>query len=379
MSGDAALVMHGGGPTAVVNASLAGVIEECRRRREVKVLHGARFGMAGLLSGQLVEMQGLDPAFVRAMAQAPGAALGSSRRDLDASDFEMAVQTLRRRRVRWVFCIGGNGTMEMALRLAREALDLRVVGIPKTIDNDLNITDHTPGYPSAARFTAFAARDIGEDNRSLPAPVTVLETVGRNTGWVVAATALARKREDDAPHLIYLPEKPVSGDRIVGEVEDTYRRWGRVVVAVCEGQRDERGRPFGAEEMDSENARRRLPANLGYALARLISQRLGIRARAEKPGLLGRSATAYVVERDRYEAWRCGEEAVRAALGGWTGAMVALRHDGSTYITSLESVVGRERPLPSEWVAGGGVGVRREFLEWLSPLVGDVPAVPRLE
>jgi 6-phosphofructokinase 1 len=206
----------------------------------------------------------------------------------------------------------------------------------------------------------------------------VLETVGRDTGWVVAATALARYREEDAPHLIYFPERPLSGDRILADVEEVYRRLGRVVIAVCEGQRDERGRPFGADELDFENLRRRLPANLGFALARLISQRLGIRARAEKPGLLGRASSAYTVERDRYEAWRCGEEAVRAALGGWTGAMVALRHDGSPYLTSLDSVAGRVRKLPSEWILPSGQGVRPEFLEWLRPLAGSVPSLPRL-
>ena len=373
-----AVVIHGGGPTAVVNASLAGVAAECRRHKEVQSLLGARFGIDGVLNDRYTELLGVDPALLGAVAHSPGAALGSTRQGLDASGFDAAVRALRRRNAKWVFCIGGNGTMEMALALARAAPDLRVVGIPKTIDNDLEITDHTPGFPSAARFAAFFARDAGEDNRSLPSPVMVLETVGRDTGWVVAATALARHRDDDAPHLIYLPERPLSADRILAGVEEVYRRLGRVVVAVCEGQRDERGRPFGADEMDAENARRRLPANLGFALARLISQRLGIRARAEKPGLLGRSSSAYAVERDRYEAWRCGEEAVRAALGGWTGAMMALRHDGSVYLTSLDSVAGRVRKFPEEWIEPGGQGVRPEFLEWLRPLAGGVPSLPRL-
>jgi 6-phosphofructokinase len=374
-----ALVLAGGGPTAVVNASIAGVMEACRRQSEIQALFGARNGVAGLLAEQLVDLSRVTPELQRALAHAPGCTLGSSRRDLDAADFQQAVRILRTRRIRWVFPVGGNGTMEMALRLAREALDLRVVAVPKTIDNDLYVTDHTPGYASAARFAAFLARDAGEDNRSLPAPIMVLETLGRNTGWITAATALARHRHDDAPHLIYLPERPVSADRIIGDVEQVYRRWGRCVVAICEGQRDERGRAFGADELDAENARRRLPANLGFTLARLISQRLGVRARAEKPGLFGRSAAAYFVERDRYEAWRCGEEAVRAAVGGWTGASVALRHDGSTFLTSLDTLAGRERPVPSEWIASTGNDVRPEFLEWLRPLVGPVPALPRLE
>ncbi len=374
----AALILHGGGPTAVSNASVVGAIEEFRRHREVTALYGARFGIAGILAGQFIDLFRQNSGLLRAIPQTPGCALGSTRRELDSADMETAIRALRARRVRWVLCIGGNGTMGMALRLARLALDLRVVGIPKTIDNDVNITDHTPGYASAARFAAFMVRDIGEDSRSLPAPITVVETVGRNTGWVVAATALARHRESDAPHLIYVPERPVGEDRICADVEEVYRRQGRAVIAVCEGQRDERGRPFGAEELDASNPRRRLAANLGFSLARLISEKLGIRARAEKPGLLGRSSAAFASERDRREAWRCGEEAARAALGGWTGSMIALRHDGTTFLTSLDSVADKERPVPREWIQAAGNAVRREFLEWLVPLAGEVPPLPRL-
>ena len=245
--------------------------------------------------------------------------------------------------------------MRAALALSSE---LRVIGIPKTIDNDLMVTDHTPGYASTARFFACAARDAGVDNRSLPSPICILETLGRNTGWIVAATSLSA----DAPHLIYLPERRVSLDRIAADTEAVYRRLGRCVIAVCEGQLDERGEPFVAD-LDRE-----LASNLGHTLAKQLSAKLGLRARAEKPGLTGRSCAA--VERDRREAWACGTAAVEAALAGESDVMVALRADGSIFLTPLGTVAGFERPFPVEWLDTG-------FREWATALIGPIPSYYR--
>jgi 6-phosphofructokinase 1 len=237
-----------------------------------------------------VDLLALDADLVRQVGEAPGSALGSSRLPLADEDFAHLLDTFRRTDVHTFFYTGGNGSMDTALRIARYArvahFDLQGIGIPKTIDNDLRVTDRTPGYASTARFFACAARDVGEDNRSLPSPVCVLETLGRNAGWIVAATSLARHAEDDAPHLIYFPERRLSLDRIAADVERVYRRLGRVVVAVCEGQLDESGRPFGADVDRAGSEVQRLASNLGHTLARLLSEKLGIRARAEKPGLL---------------------------------------------------------------------------------------------
>src|ERR1019366_2450226 len=188
-----AVVAHGGGPTAVINASMAGLIEEQRRRGHG--LYGARYGLAGLLRGELVDLLALDADLVRQIGEAPGSALGSSRLPLADEDYVRLLDAFRRAEVHTFFYTGGNGSMDTALRIARHArgahYDLQVIGIPKTIDNDLYVNDHTPGYASTARFLACAARDVGEDNRSLPSPVCVLETLGRNAGWIVAATSLA--------------------------------------------------------------------------------------------------------------------------------------------------------------------------------------------
>ena len=305
-----ALIAHGGGPTSVINASLAGLIEGSRLSGTFANLYGARFGVRGILEGELTELLGQDPNLVHAISQSPGSALGSSRFKLSEEDYGHILDVFKKQDIRCFFYTGGNGSMETALQVARHAkaagYDIQVIGIPKTIDNDLCVTDHTPGYASTAHFFAIAAREVGEDDRSLPPPISVLEVLGRNAGWVVAATALARTHDDDAPHLIYLPEKPVSLDQIAGDVERIYRRLGRVVIAVCEGQLDETGTPFGADVDRAGSSVHRLASNLGHTLARLISNKLGLRARAEKPGLLGRCCGPLASELDRQEAGECG-------------------------------------------------------------------------
>lgn len=374
------VVAHGGGPTAVINASLAGLIEECRRLGQS--LYGARYGLAGLLRGDLVDLLAVDAELVRKIGEAPGSALGSSRIPLSEGDYERLFGMFRRAGIHTLFYTGGNGSMDTALRVARQArangYELQVIGIPKTIDNDLCVTDHTPGYASTAYFFGCAARDVGEDNRSLPSPVCVLETLGRNAGWIVAATSLARHAEDDAPHLIYLPERRLSLERIAADVERVYRRLGRVVIAVCEGQLDDRGRPFGADVDRAESDVHRLASNLGHTMARLLTEKLGIRARAEKPGLLGRCCGPFAVARDRQDAFACGRAAAAAAAEGHTEVMVALRGDSSTFLTPLETVARAERLLPADWIHPDGNDVLPAFREYAAPLAGEVTGWPRL-
>jgi 6-phosphofructokinase len=376
-SGEACLraaIAHGGGPTAALNASLVGVIDACREHAEV--LYGPRFGLGGLLADDVPDLLRIDPETVDAAAQSPGSVIGSSRRRFESDDYARLIDAIRARDIRVLFYAGGNGSMDTALAISRCArsvnYQLQVIGIPKTIDNDLLVTDHSPGYASTAYFFACAARDVGIDNRSLPSPICVLETLGRNTGWVAAATSLARKNEDDAPHLIYLPERRVGIDRIAADVEAVYRRLGRTVIAVCEGQRDESGQPFGAEVDRPESPVHQLASNLGHMLARQLAEKLGVRARAEKPGLLGRSCGPFARERDRREAYECGRAAVRAAAAGEADVMVALWSDSSTFLTPLESVARKERRLPAEWIGEQSNDVTAAFRDYAIPLVGEV-------
>ena len=381
-----AVVAHGGGPTAVINASLAGLVQGYR---DEGVLYGAIGGVPGLLNGDFLDLSGLvDEGLWDEIALAPGSALGSSRRRIEDGDYERILDQFRRHDIRRFFYTGGNGSMGTAMRVEQFARDcryeLQVIGIPKTIDNDLLETDHAPGYGSTARFFACAARDAGEDNRSLPSPICILEVLGRNAGWVAAATSLARHADDDAPHIILLPERRVSLDAIAAETETVYRRLGRVFIAVCEGQRDERGLTFGADLDRAGSAVHELASNLGHTLARALTAKLGIRARAEKPGLVGRSCGLFVSVADRKAALLCGREAAAAAIRGETGAMIAIRREssdpyhGSAFLAPFERVAGLERLLPEGWIAANGMDITAGFRNYAQPLIGPIPPWRRL-
>ncbi len=383
-----ALLIHGGGPTPVLNSSLAGVVDTARRYPRIQRLWGASHGVDGLLQGQFFDLLGQQPSVVRALRTAPGSAIGSSRRHLRDEDYEQVHAAIVRHDIRFVFVTGGNGTQEMGWRILQTALhagyELTVVGIPKTVDNDLGETHFSPGYPSAARFFAHAVRDIGEDNRSLPTPINVTEVIGRNAGWVVGATVLARVHEDDPPHLIYLPEHRVSEDQLCADVERVYRRLGRCVVAMCEGQRNLEGEPFGAESHAAPGSRDRLASNLGHQVAALLTQRLGVRARSEKPGLLGRSSAVDVPLLDRDAAYGCGAAAVDHAMQGASGCMVTIDglRDGTHGFTfgsaPLHDVAMMERTIPAEWITPSGNDVTAGFLSYVAPLAGPIMGHPRL-
>ena len=379
MSG-AALVLHGGGPTAVLNASLAGLALALPLELHRVPLHAARFGMDGLLSGNIVPLDGLSPARWEAIRETPASAIGSSRRPLTPSELDRACDILQGRGIRWIFPTGGNGTQRMALALYARSKEagspFQVIGIPKTIDNDIPGTWCTPGYGSVARQFAFATRDLGLDNRALPSPVTVLETLGRDTGWVTAATVLARTHPGDAPHLVYLPESRLSLDYIATAVDRCVKRLGRCVVTVCEGLRDETGQPFGADVQTDRDGIQRLAANLGHTLARLLADRIGVRVRSEKPGLTARCGSLAASQPDRALAEACGRAAARYAREGLSGVMVALDSALRCTPVSLETAASGLRPFPEEWILDGDIAPG--FLEYCRPLTGAIPPLPDL-
>ncbi len=382
-----AVVAHSGGPTSVINASLLGVYEEAAQHPQITALYGAQNGISGLLSEDFIDLTRQPKELMLQVAKAPSSALGSSRRELAPGDLEKVIATFRAHNVRYFFYNGGNGSMGTASQIAGAARALgnalQVVGIPKTIDNDLLETDHTPGYPSTARFFACAIRDIGADNRALSGQVEIVEVLGRNVGWIAAATALARRDPDDAPHLIYFPELPLPAQTFLDDVQRVYDRLGHCVAAVCEGQLDENGQPFGADTRSG--SRGSLAMNLAHRLAILVSSRLRIRARSEKPGLLGRSSGLSVSAVDWNEALECGRAAVQAAVEGLGGNMVTLVRDSHdpyhsrTGLAPLEQVALFERPFPSAWRNQEGNDVTREFLSYAAPLVGAIPSYKNLE
>lgn len=224
---------------------------------------------------------------------------------------------------------------------------------------------------------------MGLDHRALPSPILICEVMGRNVGWVVAATAFARLYEDDAPHLIYCPERPLPRAKLLSDIEAVYRRFGRAFVCIGEGQLDENGEAFGADVDRPESPRHRLASNLAHAVAKFVGKELKLRVRSERPSLLGRCSSAYVCEVDKRSAELCGRDAVRAALSGQTRKMVALRREPGncisyTTLVPLRDVAGKERPLPAEFLSERGNDVTAAFLKYAQPLIGEVRPFPRL-
>ena len=385
MSGKA-LLAHSGGPTAVINSSLLGVVAEARKHAQCKGLYGARFGLRGILAEDFIDLFAQPEELLRSIGSSPSSALGTSRLEASHADLSRILDVFAAHDIRWFFYTGGNGSMGTAQEIHTLAIargyELQVVGIPKTIDNDLLETDHTPGFPSAARFAACAVRDIGADNLALSNQVEVVEILGRNAGWLAASAALARHRPEDAPHLVYFPENRLKLNAFLSDVGRVYKQYKRCVVAVCEGQLDENGEPFGADVRTG--SRGSLAQNLAHRLALLVTQELGLRARSEKPGLLGRSNGAHALSSDRAEAYACGSAAVVAAVEERGGNMVTLQCQRQPYVAStglaaLSKVAFLERTLPAEYRNAEGNDVTPAFLAYAAPIVGEIEAYPRFQ
>ncbi|MFB6218655.1 MAG: diphosphate--fructose-6-phosphate 1-phosphotransferase [Halobacteriaceae archaeon] len=373
------LVAQLGGPTAVINTSLYGVVRAAAESGAVDRVLGARHGATGIVEGDVVDLGRESAATLEGLRETPGAALGSARREVTEPDYGRILDTFESHDVGYCLPIGGNGTMafagEIDRRTAAAGLDVATVGVPKTVDNDIAATDHCPGYGSAARYYAVTIREVGRDVLTLPPPVTVFETMGRDTGWLAAATALAGPGEDEPPHLLYLPEHAFDAEGFLDDVKRVYDRMGSVFVAVGEGLRDADGDPVSMDETRRDATGKPLPGGVSERLAGLVTEELGLRARSEKPGLCGRASIAHQSETDRREAQRVGEAAVEYATAGESGVMAALqRSGGREYDCAVEPVpldeVSGTRTLPGEFVDDAGPGVTDAFHEYARPLAG---------
>jgi len=378
------LIGQSGGATAVINASLAGAVQEALRHDQIEGIYGALHGIEGVLRRQIIDLrQERGETWSRVLAT-PSAALGSCRYKLQPDDPARALDVLRALDVRSFLYIGGNDSADTAHRIAlaaREAdYDLRVIGIPKTIDNDLPITDHCPGYGSAARFIALATMDSAMCTEAIPHhyPVKIIEVMGRDAGWLAAASALGKERPEDAPHLIYVPERRFNRERFLMAVREVYQTVGYVVVVVAETIRDEQGQPLGAVGAQGADAfAHPLLSGTAQQLVELVRNELGLRARFDKPGDLQRMSSAAVSPVDRNEAYLVGQEAVRYALAGATNQMVTLvRQPGPRYacetgLADLEAFANAQRLLPDEYLDAAGTGVTQAFYDYALPLIGE--------
>jgi 6-phosphofructokinase 1 len=373
------IVLQGGGPTAVVNASLFGVIDEATGKFS-RVL-GARSGVEGLIHGHLIEVEADERLRVT-----PGASLGSSRHRITENDVDRIVDVLRTNDARALIVIGGNGSLHGASMIAaavnRSKLPTRVLGVPKTIDNDIAATDRCPGFGSAARYVAQSVRDLGMDVRTLPQPISIFETMGRNTGWLAGAAALAAcdVANQDAPHLICLPEQPFDLDRFIADIDRVIRKSGWAIAVVAEGIKDASGTPVfeSAAATQRDAMSRGLPGGVAAYLAEQVTQHLKIRCRSEKPGLCGRASIALVSQQDQRDAETVGRVSVQAALKGEHAKMVALpplddaHNEPGTELVSLTIACAGERVIPAKWLDDSDLRVSSEFLRYVKRIVGDL-------
>lgn len=387
------IVGQSGGPTAVINATLAGIVEAAMHSDAVGEILGMHHGVQGLLAEDLVDLRRQPAGLWTRLKEIPSAALGSSRMKVLDDHLERMLEILRAYAVRFFIYIGGEGSASLVHRLVRAAGDRRyelsAIAVPKTIDNDLAETDHCPGYPSVARWLAISVREAGLDSEAIGIvdTVKVIETMGRDAGWIAASTALARERAGEAPHLIYLPERPFDPERVLADVSWVHRERGHVVIVVSEGVKDARGQYLSASQraVDRDPAGRPQLGGAAQVLCDLVASQLGLKARFDKPGTIQRVSAAMASPVDREEAYRVGMAAVEAAADDRTDVMVAIAREpgpgyrSSTSLVALSQVVGRTRRVPPEFVAGSGCDVTGAFVDYLTPLLGGpLPSYPRL-
>jgi len=379
------LVAQGGGPTAVINQSMAGVVLEARKFRNVELVYGAYHGVSGIINEEFLDLTQETSHNIEMVANTPSSALGSTRDKPDLKYCREIFRVLQAHGIGYFFYIGGNDSSDTVRIVSEEArhagYPLRCIHIPKTIDNDLVGNDHTPGFPSAARFVAQAFMGANLDNASLPG-VYLAVVMGRHAGFLTAASALGKKFPDDGPHLIYLPERTFSVDKFIADVKATYDRYGRCVIAASEGIHDESGEPIitrlaNQVEKDAHgNVQLSGTGALADLLCDEIKAKLGIkRVRGDTFGYLQRSFMGCVSDVDQREAREVGEKAVQYAMWGDRDGSVAIKRTGfysvDYQLVPLDSVAGKTRVMEDEFIAASGTDVTDAFRLYLRPLLGS--------
>jgi 6-phosphofructokinase 1 len=379
------LVAQGGGPTAVINQSMVGVALEARRHHGVTRVYGALHGVRGIVNEDFIDLTQETSHNLELVAATPSSALGSTRDKPDLKYCQEIFKVLQAHEIEHFFYIGGNDSSDTVRIVSEEArkvgYPLRSIHIPKTIDNDLVGNDHTPGFPSAARFVAQAFAGANLDNAALPG-VYVGVVMGRHAGFLTAASALGKKFPDDGPHLIYLPERIFELDKFLGDVKAMYERHGRCVIAVSEGIHDGRGEPIAAllaKELERDahgNVQLSGTGALADLLCDEIKSKLGIkRVRGDTFGYLQRSFIGCVSDVDQREAREVGEKAVQYAMWGNRDGSVAIKRTGyysvDYELVPLESVAGKTRVMEDEFITAEGTDVTDAFRLYLRPLLGS--------
>lgn len=386
-----ALVGQSGGPTSVINASLAGVVETAIKSRAIRRVFGMRFGIEGVLGNVLLDL-GAEPAETwKGLRTTPSSALGSSRLKLKDEHFAPVLKCLKKNDVRYLFMIGGNDTMDTIHRVVEYARshghEMCGVGVSKTVDNDLFGTDHTPGYPSAARYVALSVQQAGLLARDMQRvdQFVIFQTVGRSAGWLPAAAALAKSKPEDAPHILLLPERPFQREQFLAAVSQAHKKFGFVSIVCGEGVTTADGSPISGSQTRDKFNNVEFGAMGGTSAAmqlhRLISQEFNWRGEFQVTESLPMCAADRVVPLDIKEAYGCGKQAVKLAEKGTSGVMVTITRTsqpGHPYRAGfgtipLAEVANHERPLPDNFITADGLFVTKAFLDYAQPLVGELP------
>lgn len=387
------LIAQGGGPTAVINQSLVGAVLESRKFPEVVRVYGALHGVRGIIEENFVDLTQATTHNLEKVACTPSSALLSTRDKPDAEYCSKIFKICMKHNVRYFFYIGGNDSAD-AVRIVNDNAsdanyELRCIHIPKTIDNDLRVTDHCPGYGSAAKFVASAFAGVNLDNRAIPG-VYIGVVMGRHAGYLTAASVFAQKYQDDGPHLIYLPERPFTTEQFLEDVDRVYSKHGRCVIAVSEGIVGVDGQPIisqltSEQERDAHgNIQLSGSGALGDLLGQSIKDGLKIkRVRCDTFGYLQRSFLGIVSEVDQQEAREVGEKAAQFAIWNNVDGSVAIRRTGDYsvdyFLTPLETVARETKHMPDNFINKSGNGVTTEFMNYARPLLGQMPSYERLQ
>ncbi|AQT69222.1 6-phosphofructokinase 1 [Anaerohalosphaera lusitana] len=389
-----AVIGQSGGPTSVINSSLAGVVTAAKDAGCIENIYGMRFGIEGLMDENLIDLGKEVEPTIEGLKTTPSSALGSCRHKLQEEDLPKVLDVLQRYNIRYFFLIGGNDTMDTIHRVEKYAVekgyDLRGIGIPKTVDNDLYGTDHTPGFASAARYMALSVKQAGVLARDMQKvdQFVIFQCIGRDAGWLVAATALAKQNEDDAPHILCMPERDFDKEKFLADVEKAYKKYGWVSVVCGEGITYADGTPVSASETKDKFNNVEFGAMGGTSVAvqlhKMISEKFGWRGEFQITESLPMSAADRAAQLDIDEAFMAGENAVRLAEQGQSGVMVSLeRVPGDTYdcttgTAPLSEVAVRAKPMPDEFINDEGNFITDAFIEYAKPLLGEMPDYVRL-
>jgi len=370
------LLAHGGGPTAVLNASLYGSIMEAKTSGKFSRILASKRGITGILGGNIADISDVSSTLLEKLPYTPGSAIGTGRDAITEKGYDDIAAQLAHKGITDVLLTGGNGTMDTTKKLsdACKPYGILVCGVPKTMDNDLSGTDHSPGYGSAARYLAGSIREVAQDVKGLAIHVVVIETFGRDAGWITASSALARENPDDGPDMILPPEYPFEQDKFLTRVQNLFDKKHGVIVVASEGLRYADGKPI--VEPVFQQGRSVYFGDVSSHLSLLITKQLGIKSRSEKPGIFGRASVAWASEVDRKEAILCGRKSVEALCDGKNAWMSVIRRTSTEPYTSEIGIVPinpsvlKAKTMDDTLLDQTAYDVKPAFLSWLRPLVG---------